>query len=63
MNWLSGQIMKTISNYDSLIKQKIANRLDELSSERGLLLTRAQQDRLSQIERIEEEDVSKNKSD
>ena len=51
--------IKAIANYDLLIKQKIASRLDELSVERRLLLTRAQQDRLSQIERIEEEDAKK----
>tara|TARA_Y100000294_G_scaffold112628_1_gene104401 strand:- start:9 stop:1145 length:1137 start_codon:yes stop_codon:yes gene_type:complete len=48
-----------ISDYVNLINQKIASRLVEISTERSLLLTRAQRDRLSQIERIKEKDDQK----
>lgn len=50
---------KTVSDYISLIKQKIAFRLDEITVERGLLLTKALQDRLSHIARIKEDDAGR----
>ena len=50
---------ETVNDLISIIKQKIDIRLDEISKEHGLLLTGAQRDRLSQIERIKEEDGQK----
>ena len=50
---------ETVNDLISIIKQKIDIRLDEISKEHGLLLEGAQQDRLSQIERIKEEDGQK----
>jgi LPS O-antigen subunit length determinant protein (WzzB/FepE family) len=43
----------------NIIKQKVDIRLDEILIERELLLTAAEQDRLSQIERIKEDDGEK----
>jgi LPS O-antigen subunit length determinant protein (WzzB/FepE family) len=50
---------ETVSNYISLIKKKIAFRLDEIATERELLLAKAQQYHLALIERIKEEDAQK----
>jgi LPS O-antigen subunit length determinant protein (WzzB/FepE family) len=50
---------ETVDDLINIIKQKIGIRLDEISKEHGLLLTGAQRDRLSQIERIKEEDGQK----
>ena len=50
---------KIVSDYISLIKQKINYRLGEIDSEREWLLTAAQQNRLSQIAIIKEEDAQK----
>ena len=50
---------ETVNDFINIVEQRITIRLDEISTERGLLLTRAQQDRLSQIERIKEEDAQK----
>ncbi len=49
----------TINKMMNVIKQKVAIRLDEILLERELLLTAAEQDRLSKIERIREEDGQK----
>ena len=50
---------ETVNDLINIIKQKIGIRLDEISEEGGLLLVKAKQDRLSQIERIKEEDGQK----
>jgi LPS O-antigen subunit length determinant protein (WzzB/FepE family) len=50
---------ETVNDLISIIKQKIDIHLDEISKEHGLLLEGAQRDRLSQIERIKEEDGQK----
>ena len=50
---------ETVDDLINIIKQKIGIRLDEISKEHGLLLVGAQRDRLSQIERIKEEDGQK----
>ena len=50
---------ETVNDFINIAKQKIDIRLDEISNERGLLLAGAQWDRLSQIERIKEEDAQK----
>jgi chain length determinant protein (polysaccharide antigen chain regulator) len=49
----------TIEKIMDLIRQKIAIRLDEIAIERELLLTTAERDRLSEIERIKENDAQK----
>ena len=56
---VDGANIKTIDELTSIVNQKIAIRLDELSIERELLLARAKEDRLSQIARINEEDDQK----
>ena len=50
---------ETVNDFINITNQKIAIRLDQISNERGLLLTGAQSDRLSQILRIKEEDAQK----
>ena len=50
---------KTITSIINLAQLKIANRLNEITSERQLLLTKTKADRLSQIKRIKEEDAQK----
>ena len=50
---------ETVNDLINITKQKIGIRLDEISEEGGLLLVKAKQDRLSQIERIKEEDSQK----
>ena len=50
---------ENISAINSVINQKISIRLDEISIERGLLLDQAKIYRLSQIERMKEEDAQK----
>jgi len=50
---------ETISNFLDVISQKINIRLNEISKQKELLLTRAKQDRLSQIKRIKEADQQK----
>jgi chain length determinant protein (polysaccharide antigen chain regulator) len=49
----------TINKMVNVIKQKVAIRLDEILIERELLLTAAERDRISTIERIREEDGQK----
>ena len=49
----------TINKMMEVIKQKVVIRLDEILLERELLLIAAEQDRLSTIERIKEEDGQK----
>ncbi len=49
----------TINKMMNVIKQKVAIRLDEILIERELLLTAAERDRISTIERIREEDGQK----
>ena len=50
---------QTVNELINFIKQKIAIRLHEISIERGLLLDKAEQNRLNQIERIKEQDSQK----
>jgi len=50
---------KTINYFINGQKLKISNRLQEITSKRQLLLTKAKQDRLSQIKRIKETDNKK----
>jgi chain length determinant protein (polysaccharide antigen chain regulator) len=50
---------ETVNDFINITNQKIAIRLDQISNERGLLLAKAQSDRLSQIIRIKEEDAQK----
>ena len=50
---------KTINEYATLLRLKITNRLEAISSQRGLLLNQASQERLNQIKRIKEEDGQK----
>jgi LPS O-antigen subunit length determinant protein (WzzB/FepE family) len=50
---------ETVNDLINITKQKVDIRLDEISEEGGLLLVKAKQDRLSQIERIKEEDSQK----
>jgi len=47
---------KAIIGLIKLHELKISNRMDEISIERGLLIERAEKDRLSEIERIKEKD-------
>jgi len=50
---------ETVNEFLNIIRQKINIRLDEISKQRGLLLSRAKQDRLAKIERIKIEDRQK----
>jgi len=50
---------ETINYFINTQKLKIANRLNEITTERQLLLTKSKQDRLSQIKRIKEADNQK----
>jgi len=50
---------KTIMRLINLIELKIDNRIEEISTERDLLLEQAEQNRFSKIERIKEEDGQK----
>jgi LPS O-antigen subunit length determinant protein (WzzB/FepE family) len=50
---------QTVNESLNIIQQKIDIRLEEINKQRGLLLLRAKQDRLSIIERIKEEDGQK----
>ena len=50
---------ETVNDFINITNQKIAIRLDQVSEERRLLLTGAQNDRLSKILRIKEEDAQK----
>ena len=50
---------KTVNYFINTQKLKISNRLNEITTERQLLLTKTKQDRLSQIKRIKEEDNQK----
>jgi len=50
---------KTVDEFLTIIKQKISIRLDEISKQRGLLLSSAKNERLSKIERIKIEDSQK----
>ena len=50
---------ETVSEFLAIIQQKIDIRLEEISKQRGLLLARTKQDRLSKIERIKIEDKQK----
>jgi len=50
---------EAINNFLNVINQKINIRLNEISKQKELLLTRAKQDRLSQIKRIKEADQQK----
>ncbi len=47
---------ETVSDFLTIIQNKIDIRLEEISKQRVLLLSRAKQDRLSRIERIKVED-------
>jgi LPS O-antigen subunit length determinant protein (WzzB/FepE family) len=49
----------TINELLTIIKQKIAIRLEEISKQKGLLLSRAKQDRLANITRIKIKDTQK----
>jgi len=51
--------MDTINEFLAIIQQKIDNRVEEIAKQKILLLSRAKQDRLSQINRIKEEDQQK----
>jgi len=48
---------KTINSFINIQKLKIATRLNEITTERRLILTKSKQDRLSQIKRIKEADT------
>ena len=50
---------ETVLNIANLEKQKITNRIDEITLEKNMLLAKAKEDRLSQIQRIKEEDAQK----
>ena len=50
---------ETVNEFLTIIQQKIDIRLEEISTQRDLLLSRAKQDRFSQIERIKVEDNQK----
>ncbi len=50
---------ETVLNALNLEKQKIANRLEQITLEKNMLLAQAKKDRLSQIQRIKEEDAQK----
>jgi LPS O-antigen subunit length determinant protein (WzzB/FepE family) len=50
---------ETVSEFLNIIQQKIDIRLEEIGKQRGLLLSRTKQDRLSKIERIKIEDGQK----
>ena len=50
---------ETVNEFLQIIQQKIDIRLEEISKQKGLLLSRAKQDRLSKIERIKVEDTQK----
>lgn len=50
---------ETVSEFLTIIQQKIDIRLEEISKQRGLLLSRAKQDRLTKITRIKIEDAQK----
>ncbi len=50
---------ETINEFLTIIQQKIDIRLEEISKQRGLLLSRAKQDRLAKIDRIKVEDNQK----
>ena len=50
---------ETVNQLVLLKEQEISNRLDEIASEKGSLLEKAKQDRLSQIERIKEDNAQK----
>ena len=50
---------ETVDDLINIARQKIDIRLDEISSEHGLLLIKAKKDRQSQIHRIKEEDAQK----
>ena len=50
---------ETINYFINIQKLKTANRLQEITKERQLLLTKSKQDRLSQIKRIKEADNQK----
>jgi len=50
---------KTVNYFINVQKLKILNRLNEITTERQLLLTKSKQDRFSQIQRIKEADSQK----
>jgi LPS O-antigen subunit length determinant protein (WzzB/FepE family) len=50
---------EVVSEFLAIIQQKIDIRLEEINKQRGLLLSRTKQDRLSKIERIKIEDGQK----
>ncbi len=50
---------ETVFEFLTIIQQKIDIRLEEISKQRGLLLSRAKQDRLAKIARIKVEDSQK----
>ena len=50
---------ETVLNVANLEKQKITNRLEAITLEKNMLLAKAKEDRLSQIQRIKEEDAQK----
>ena len=50
---------ETVNEFSTIIQQKIDIRLEEISKQRGLLLSRAKQDRLTKIKRIKIEDAQK----
>ena len=50
---------ETVNEFLTIIQQKIDIRLEEINKQKGLLLSRAKQDRLSKIERIKIEDNQK----
>ncbi len=51
--------IETVDEFLTIIQQKIDIRLEEITKQRGLLLTRAKQDRLAKIKRIKVEDAQK----
>lgn len=50
---------QTVNEFLTIIQQKIDIRLDEISKQRGLLLSKAKQDRFSKIAQIQEQDLQK----
>ena len=50
---------ETVNYFINIQMLKTANRLNEITTERQLLLTKSKQDRLSQIKRIKEADIQK----
>ncbi|MBC8512993.1 MAG: hypothetical protein H8D28_01320 [Candidatus Thioglobus sp.] len=50
---------QTFLNITNLEQQMISNRLEEITLEKNMLLAKAKEDRLSQIQRIKEEDAQK----